>query len=329
MKVLVVVQAYPQISETYIKTEIEQLSLGHEVEVMALSISNCPYRIRKPHIQITPANEKNVFAYLRNFSPEMVHGHYLMLAPTLMKVAQKLGVPYTLRSHSFDVLGQTTEQIKAVSGFINNEHCLGMLAFPFLRQHLEKGGIWPEKIIDCFPVIKYDEFYNMAPNGSDVMNMGAALPKKNMEDFLRLSTLLPDKKFNLYAMGYDVDELVASNSAIQGKVNFIQPVEPDDMPIHYKKHEWLVYTASSVVKNVGWPLSIAEAKAAGVGVCMQKVRPDLQEYIGDAGFLFEDIKEVEEIISQPFPQAMRERGFELAKRSDIRRHLHVLTDLWK
>ncbi len=55
------------------------------------------------------------------------------------------------------------------------------------------------------------------------------------------------------------------------------------MPGEYKKHQWLVYTACPQINQVGWPLSIAEAQAAGVGICMPEIRPDIREYIGDAG----------------------------------------------
>ena len=35
------------------------------------------------------------------------------------------------------------------------------------------------------------------------------------------------------------------------------------------------------------------------------------------------------IIAGPFPEEMREKGFELARRSDIARHKILLTELWQ
>ncbi len=98
------------------------------------------------------------------------------------------------------------------------------------------------------------------------------------------------------------------------------------MPAHYKQHEWLVYTAAE--RTVGWPVAVAEAQAAGVGVCMQRVRPDLDDYVGDAGFVFDTIEEAEEIIAEPFPAELRERGFRQAARSDARDHISLLEQLW-
>jgi glycosyltransferase involved in cell wall biosynthesis len=329
MKILIIVQAYPQISETYIKTEIEKLSETHEVEIVALSVGDYPYRNRFPHIQLTNANEKHIIEYIKNFSPDIIHGHYLMNLPIFFRLSQVLNRPFTFRSHSFDVLGKTQEQLQSVSQFINHENCLGMLGFPFLRRRLEAAGIRSEKFVDCFPVVKHTLFDDRSKNGSGVMNVGAALPKKNMNDFFRLSKLRPEKQFNLYALGYKTKQLMETNKELDGRVNFIPPVEPDDMLKHYKQHEWLVYTASSVINKVGWPLAVAEAQASGVGVCMQTTRPDLIEYVGDAGFVFNKIEEAAEIIAQPFPDVLRERGFVLSKRSDVNNHISCLTDLWQ
>ena len=75
-------------------------------------------------------------------------------------------------------------------------------------------------------------------------------------------------------------------------------------------------------------MAIAEAQAAGVGVCMANIRPDLKQYIGDAGFLFDTIDEARKIISQPVPEDIREAGFVQAEKSNINNHISLLTDLW-
>jgi glycosyltransferase involved in cell wall biosynthesis len=160
------------------------------------------------------------------------------------------------------------------------------------------------------------------------MNMGAVRPKKQMQDFVELARLLPDREFNLYALGYQADQLKAYNETGEPRVNFIPPVSHDAMPAEYKKHEWLVYTAHPNMKSVGWPMAVAEAQAAGVGVCLAGIRPDLKDYVGEAGYLYTDLQKVKELISGPVPAEMREAGFEQAKKSDVATHIHKLTDLW-
>jgi hypothetical protein len=119
------------------------------------------------------------------------------------------------------------------------------------------------------------------------------------------------------------------NAAKGNPVRIVPPVQPQDMQAEYKRHEWLVYTASREMNSVGWPMSVAEAQAAGVGVCLPNIRPDLRDYVGEAGFLYNSIAEVAEYIRQPLSDEMRDRGFEQAKKSDIFEHKKILTDLWR
>jgi hypothetical protein len=105
-------------------------------------------------------------------------------------------------------------------------------------------------------------------------------------------------------------------------------VEPEAMPAEYKHNEWLLYTGSHKYRSVGWPVSVAEAQASGVGVCMPDLGRDIDDYIGGAGFTFSNLAEAQEIVSTPYPAELRELGFEVAKRSDIAEHKHILTDLW-
>jgi hypothetical protein len=55
---------------------------------------------------------------------------------------------------------------------------------------------------------------------------------------------------------------------------------------------------------------------------------DVGEYLGGAGFTYQSVAEAREIVSKPYPSELRDLGFEVAKRSDIAVHKHVLTDLW-
>ena len=62
---------------------------------------------------------------------------------------------------------------------------------------------------------------------------------------------------------------------------------------------------------------------------MPNLRPDVRDYVGAAGILYDSIGEVRDIIRRPVPEEMREAGFEQAKKSDIFRHKARLTDLWQ
>lgn len=327
-RVLFVTQDYPQITQTYVMNDIEALWDQYDVQILALQACDYPYHKARPYILLNQKNKRNVLYFLGDFAPDIIHAHYMYLADICWDLSRALNAPFTIRTHSFDVLQPGVTKDYSIQ-CANQDACLGVLSYPFLQPYLERMGLKQDKFIPCFPVIDYARFHDESPNGNQVMNMGAVIPKKNMEDFVTLSRLVPDRQFNAYAMGYQVDQLMQHSAMAGGRVNFVPPVEPSDMLPHYKRHEWLVYTASHQIPWVGWPMAVAEAQAAGVGVCMQNIRPDLDEYVGGAGFLFDTPEEAAEIVSQPYPQAMREKGFEVAKRSDIAGHLHLLTDLWE
>lgn len=329
-RILYIVREYPQISQTYIKAEIDAIKDRYDIRVLALAPADTAEPRHLPFV-VTSQRPK-ILEVIREFKPQLIHTHYLVLGKLVGELAAEAGLPFTMRSHSFDVLETEGNRAHAdwdvARTMLRADGCLGVLCFPFLRAELERFGIPPDKLIDVPPVVAVSRFLDRSPNGRAIMNMGAVRPKKQMQDFVELSRLMPGREFNLYALGYRAPELKAYAEQRGGPVNFIPPVPHDDMPAEYKKHEWLVYTAHPGMKSVGWPMAVAEAQASGVGVCIAGIRPDLQDYVGGAGYLYRDIREVKEIISAPPSAAQREAGFEQARKSDINTHIHKLTDLW-
>jgi glycosyltransferase involved in cell wall biosynthesis len=326
-KVLYFVERYAQISETYIENEVKALIDRYDLRVLSFILPDLVLHDHLLPFTIT-RNFNQARDIGRDFAPDVIHGHYLTIIERIAQLSEALQAPFTLRAHSFDILGTPPKRLAAWSRFANAENCLGILTFPFTIPWLKKAGFKESKLVPCWPVVDVAAFANQDENGKGVMNTGAALPKKNMEDFILLGSKVPERKFTLYPLGYNLNRLLRYNNELKRPVTIAKPVQPKNMPAQYKKQEWLVYTANPEMKTVGWPLSVAEAQASGVGVCLANIRPDLKDYVGDCGFLYDDLDHAAKIISQPFPQELRERGFELAWRNDIRRHIHRLEDLW-
>ncbi|MFI4920907.1 MAG: glycosyltransferase [Gammaproteobacteria bacterium] len=330
LRILYLLREYPQISQTYIKTELEAVRERYDVKVLSLQVADIAEPRHLP-FQLTPAMDQTL-AVIKEFKPRLLHTHYMIMGNVVGALAEAAGLPFTLRSHSFDVL--ETEGVRAnpewlgIRDYLSRDNCLGVLCFPFLRASLEQFGVPKTKLIDVPPVVAVQRFTDRSPNGRAIMNLGAVRPKKQMQDFVELARQLPEREFNLYALGYQTKQLKAYAESRQARINFIPPLSHDAMPAEYKKHEWLVYTAHPSMKSVGWPMAVAEAQAAGVGVCLADIRPDLKAYVGEAGYLYTDLEKVKELISGPVPAAMREAGFEQAKKSDVATHIHKLTDLW-
>lgn len=339
-KILYVLNAYPQISETYIKVEIEALHHDYELAIISLKKANYPYK--NSHAFHNISDYEEILAFARQFKPDVIHTHWMhSQLKTVYQLAKDLNTPFTVRSHSFDILWKTRSWYQRLLGFgvprkvrhfidiVNDPLCLGVLGFPYAIPLLHQAGVKENKLIEAAPVLAYDMFHNEEPNGNAIINVGACLPKKRFEDYIHLAGLLPELEFNLYALGYLTETIKEVNQQAGSPVNMHLPIQQHEVAKKLKEHRWIVYTADPLLANVGWPLVLAEAQAAGVGVCMRRLRPDLEDYLGGAAILYDSIEELVDILKKPVPEAMRRQGFENAKRFDIKEQIHLLTDLWQ
>jgi len=271
--------------------------------------------------------------FAKKVGPSVIHAHYATNVELCHRLARELNCTYTIRTHSFDTLSKRPEYFQRLAHHINDPHCLGVLTLPYSYDSFISAGARPEKIVRTYPVVNVSRFLDKRPNGSAVIAISSMLPKKKIEDFMRLASMCDHgRPFVLYGAEHDPGNEYSNmvhdlNRSLGSKVLCPRPVQPEEMPLAYKNAEWLVYPARREDNAVGWPLAVVEAQASGVGVCMFNLRPDLKVLIGDAGYLFDDISEVVDIIRHPFPAEKREQGFELAQRCDIRTNIGQLTRL--
>lgn len=331
---------YPSYTEAFIESEIRAVQDEYNIAIIATlprSLELYYYKEHQPYQEIS--DEKKMLELIQETRPTVIHAHRLFMLPLIERLCLQTNIPFTIRSHAHDAVLSTDPRVSewmSVAPTIlpratNSDLCLGIIAFPFTRVGLEAWGVPSQKIYDCWPVVDFHRFYDVSPNGEDVINTGSFMPKKKMEDFIELARMLPNMTFNLYALPsrlYTLDTLRQIKQTLNSPVNIMNPVDPSTMPKVYKRHRWMVYSGDSTMKTVGWPVSIAEAQAAGVGVCMANIRPDIKQYIGDAGFIYNSLTEVKDIISQPFPEELRRKGFEQARKSDIFKHKNILLSLW-
>ena len=335
---------YPQLSESYASTEMRAVSDTHDIDVISLVAADVTNEVDALPFTVI-GDEAEILDRARAFEPDVIHTHWLgSPLDSAVNLARALDVPLTIRAHSFDVLWpkprrrwyqraksqtDTSPPIANNLDFLCSDQCLGILTFPFSIPRLVGAGLPESKLIPCRPVLNYERFHDESPNGQGVLNGGAALPKKDFLAYLELAKRVPEKTFDLYSIGYRTDEVVKRNLELGNPVTIHPPVQQREMPAVYKNHEWFVYTADSRSKTVGWPVSISEAQASGVGVCVPNLLPDIAELVGPAGFVYDSMEEVADIIRQPYPESMRQSGFEFARLSDVHSHIHRLTDLWE
>jgi hypothetical protein len=331
-RVTYILYNYPQLSETYVSSELTRIASDHVVDIISLERSN--ERIDDEQPYVFERDEAKIVERTRAFAPDVIHTHWLW-GPQLMyacRLARTLDRPLTVRGHSFDVLAlKPADPYPSIARNLDilcGEQCLGILSFPFGIPRLIEAGLPEHKLIPCRPVVDYERFHDESPNGQGVVNVGACLPKKDFRGYLDLAMQVRELNFDLYPIGPQTDALRKVNEELGSPVTIHSPVRHSTMRGVYKQHEWLVYTADRNLNTVGWPVSIGEAQACGAGICMPNLRPDVKDLVGPGGFIYDSLDEVREIIRQPYPESMRRAGFEHARRSDVREHLPLLTNLW-
>ena len=338
-KLLFLFHTYPQNSQTYILEEVNAIYDLDLYDILILSGEppNGHAHNHKPYSLIE--NVEDMVSKAIEFNPDIIHTHYIHMIPLVETISRKCDACYTIRCHSYDVLGSPYAPINILCSMAKSKRCLRILTFPLTSKILLDNGVPSEKVVECFPVINYDRFA-VDPDiphiqTNSILNVGAAIKKKKYKDFIDLAILMNentqnDKTFNLYALGYFVDDLKRYNRENGGFVNF-HSVEPEEMKNVYTSNDWLIYTADETMPTVGWPLAIAEAQASGIGIIWKNI-PGREEfskqYLGGAGFLFDDISEIPNIIKNGYPDSMRRIGIEHAKKCDIKETIHLLTDIW-
>ncbi|MGI9602330.1 MAG: glycosyltransferase [Acidimicrobiales bacterium] len=356
--VLTFIVSYPTFSETYMHEELRALRHDVNFEVITYKPSthprrqpfehqvipypeSCPVYGKWPDVNSafdSPAQQEfieRIDEVIDRFRPDMLHAHYFGMVLLLRHLARRHEIPFTVRTHSMDVLNEPPEKLDELAFAANSRWCRRVLAFPHSRRRLINHGLDPAKIEPCWPVVDVSRFRHHRKarrrGPGAVMCAGPAIHKKAHNDFVDLAaTAAPNRRFDLYAAGPDLHLTEAHNQALGNPVT-ISYVDPSRMHRVYPHYEWLVYPSDPVRNKVGLPVSIAEAQAAGVGVVWRELpgrRDEQLEFLGDGGFLYNTLDELHRIIADPYPETMRRAGYAAAERCDVQQHKHLLSDVW-
>lgn len=358
-RVLVFIVQYPNFSETYMHEELRNLAENYDVHIITYKKSPFPRKetfnytlieydlpcfVYYPFDQVDWSMTKHesvkflaaIEEVIREFKPDILHAHYFGLTILLQHLAEIHKLPFTVRTHSMDVLREPAAKLEKLCALSNSAWSAGVLALPCFRQRLLDHGLAESKLVDCWPLINFERFYKpekRAKSGK-IICAGPSSPKKAHKDFVDLALKMKeagsDLVFDLYTDGYTLQTTVDYNQS-RGNPVGITYVDPDEMPQIYPQYDWLVYTADPKINRVGFPVGMVEAQASGLGILWQELPGRRQEQLSNlqgAGLLYKSIDEIPAIISQPYPEEMRQKGFERAKLCSAKDQSHLLTDLW-
>ncbi|MGA9333582.1 MAG: glycosyltransferase family A protein, partial [Rudaea sp.] len=105
-KILYALWHYPQLSETYIETEIRaMLRFGANIEVW----SNEDVAVR--YEPAVPVRRGTLDRAIAEFAPDVIHTHWISSAITYAATALAANLPITVRSHGFELNKHTLQQL--------------------------------------------------------------------------------------------------------------------------------------------------------------------------------------------------------------------------
>lgn len=330
-KVLLLYKGYPRISHSYQIDEATELSKKYEI--LIISFEWGLFTISKNHQPYIQKNPLSCIDEIKKFKPDIIHSHYLDTIEICFKLSQILKIPFSIKTHSFDIL-QSENEVKKRLKYMNSDWCKTIIIFPEFYNIMVKNGVIDDKIICLFPSSYIHRFSLNIENGNNIMSGGAMLPKKNIEGFIKLAVkikkLFPEKEINYYSVVENQEyykKIIDLNNANGKPVNF-KSCQPTEMPLEYKKHQWLIYTACPILKTVGNPMMISEAQASGVGVIIYNLRPELIDYVTENGYLYKNDDEILDIISSPFSEDKRKKAIEIIDRYDIVNNIKIIENKW-
>lgn len=324
-RIVLLYNGYPRLSQTYQIDEAEELlRRGHTIRIVSwgwplFTTSDTAPPVDDATDPLRPATLARIAA----FQPDVIHAHFLTNAETTMLLSDALGgVPFTIRTHSFDVFGPPTAAVAATAARLAAHPAFrGVVVFPNVRDRFLAAGVPPERVLASYPSIAIQRFLDAGATPeaaataavwppTAIMSGGAFLPKKNLPSLIALAAdirrVYPQCTVAYYTVKEDpayYEKIMAMNRAHGDPVVF-RTVPREQMPAEYTRHQWLIYGACPTLATVGYPLMIAEAQAAGVGVIAYDLRPEMADYVqAPIGRLYKTPADVLAILAQPPPDA--------------------------
>lgn len=285
MRVLYLLWNYPQISETYIATEIAfAQKCGIEVHVW----SQINY-----HPDLTPqcmVHRGTLAETISAVGPDLIHIHYLVVAKRHLHEIPP-GIPVTIRGHSFDwnpgLAREMGEQPSVKRLYLFPHFVAAMGGHP-----------------KAFPLpVAYDTALHPPAVCKDrklVVRLAAALPTKGLEDVLAVANRCPQYRFILgisRAGGGDefLDQITRLNGYVKDRVQILVDLHPQVAADINRRAGIYLDTHDPRGHAFGMPISIVEAMATGSYVLSLDV-PAARSYISEAGAFYKNPEEAARLV---------------------------------
>jgi glycosyltransferase involved in cell wall biosynthesis len=290
-RVLYTVWHYPQLSETYLETEIRQMrAWGVHIEVW------CEAQPASPYATSVPIHSGSLADAVATAQPDLIQVHWLNFALLQKDALAATGRPVTLRLHGFDV---TSESLRA---WLNEPWARAMYAFP---HHVNALGQADSRVRVTPAAFETALFRPHKPKDRRlVIRTAAALPSKDIPFYFELAKRLPGYCFVFAGVTCSrresyVEELKAIHRNLNSPAELMFDVPREKLAPLIARAGVYLHTAklpgTEDATPIGMPVSIAEAMATGAYVLVRDI-PELAAYVGDAGAVYRDVEHAAELI---------------------------------
>lgn len=286
LRVLYAMQHHPQLSETYVRTEINYMRRrGVHIEAWTRSDPTVPYQ------DDMTVHRGTLAEAIERARPHVVHCHMLHIAQICAPDVAQAGLSMTVRAHSFEF---TPER----SRLVNQEPAVrAVFMFPHYLPQCTPGLSKVRPMNACFNV---DLHYPEPKDRGMVFRTGLTKLSKNLEAFMRTALLCPNHRFMAAICsggGNDADrvkETLDLNRSLGCPVDIRVQILNEEAAALTRKAGVYLHTYSTL-EPYGMPISIAEAMASGSYVLGWHC-PASAAYIGDAGTTYRTVEEAAELI---------------------------------
>jgi len=292
LRVLYVMWHYPQLSESYIETEIRCMQRwGVHVEVWHNTDAVSPY----------PTSLKTHRGSLEEAislaKPDVIQVHWLSFAIQQHETLAAANLPVTVRLHGFDVTAATLADLRARSW------AKRIYAFPHQLKLADASDERMRNVYAAFDSTMFKPFSEKDPKL--VVRTAACLASKDLPFFFQLAERLPDHRFVLAAVTCNgredyVAHLRELHRSMNSKVELLFDAPREQMADLMAQAGIYVHTVQRPgpmdSTPVGMPISIAEAMATGAYVLVADL-PEFVDYLGEAGAAYRDLDHATDIVA--------------------------------
>lgn len=286
LRVLYVLRHYPQLSESYVATEIAFMRRrGVHVEVWSETSSPSPFETD------VPIHRGSLAAAIAISRPDLIHLHWLHIFDLYRSTLAAAALPVTIRSHGFEYSAGLVDRLLA------DEMIRAVYVFPHQYAELGKNSSKLVAVPSAFDPTRYHP--DDAKDRRLVVRVAAGLPTKELPFFLDVAALCPEFHFVLAmvrceGLEHVVDEVAEENRRRGEPAELHVNLQPERVSALVRRAGIYLHTHPAE-PPFGMPISIAESMASGCYVLTRRIDP-FADYVNGAGDHYRNLDEAAALV---------------------------------